>query len=153
VLLAERAQVLRIALEHRALGSRGLDVLPSSFLTYAGSNAAGIGWIARSASAMGSRWRCDVEHPGLGADTYASSGNGSQAPNTMSSRSASGTKSDQRRRSSVRLPSRTPVPIWVSEPIGSAMTPADQLDAGDEGGRHGAEPDAHDAESAACLPV
>ena len=45
----------------------------------------------------------------------------SQPPNTMSFRSASGTKSfTSGERPSVRLPSRI-VPIWVTDPIGLEM--------------------------------
>ena len=43
-------------------------------------------------------------------------------------------------RSSVRLPRRM-VPICVSEPTGSARPRRIELDAGHEGGRHGAQPD------------
>ena len=63
-------------------------------------------------------WRSRTPH--FTAASYAESGIGSQAPNTIWSRSASGTKSRiSGIRFSVRLPSRI-VPIWVSDPIGEA---------------------------------
>ncbi len=89
-------------------------------VTYLLSNTAGIGLIAARKSAIGSRSRSSST-PALRAAVSASSGIGSQAPNTRSSRPASGTKSlISGDRFSVRLPSRI-VAICVSEPIGFGL--------------------------------
>src|SRR6516162_4923590 len=86
-------------------------------VTYLLSNTAGIGLIAFRKSATGSR-SLSSSTPAFLAAVYASSGIGSQAPKTMSSRDASGTKSlISGARFSVRLPSRI-VAICVSDPIG-----------------------------------
>src|SRR5215217_4450255 len=70
--------------------------------------------------AMGSMCSCRSRTPAWMAAVYASSGTGSQAPNTRSSSAASGTNSRiSGARFSVRFPSRM-VPIWVSDPIGRA---------------------------------
>src|SRR3954470_7510131 len=86
-------------------------------VTYLLSNTAGIGLMAFRKSAIGSMSRASST-PAFRAAVSASSGIGSQAPKTMSLRSASGTKSlINGALFSVRLPSRM-VAIWVSEPIG-----------------------------------
>src|SRR5687768_14906511 len=94
-----------------------LTFVPERRETYFWSNTAGIGLIADRKSAIGSRclsWRT----PALRAAVSASSGIGSHAPNTRSSRLARGTNSLMYgERLSVRLPSLI-VAIWVSEPIG-----------------------------------
>ena len=97
-----------------------LTFFPSRRLTYCWSKTAGIGLTDFRKSPIGSMcsWRSST--PACSAAAYASSGTGSQAPNTRSFSAASGTKSRiSGARPSVRLPSRI-VPIWVSEPIGLA---------------------------------
>src|SRR5436190_20008920 len=70
--------------------------------------------------AIDGMWSCRSSTPAFTAAAYASSGTGSQAANTRSSRAARGTNSLMSgARLSVRFPSRM-VPIWVSEPIGLA---------------------------------
>src|SRR4051812_10797248 len=70
--------------------------------------------------AIGSMCSCLSRTPAWSAAAYASSGSGSQAPNTRSSSAASGTNSRiSGARLSVRLPRRM-VPIWVTDPIGRA---------------------------------
>src|ERR1043166_1170529 len=72
-------------------------------------------------SRIGSTGPGGARTPPLGHEAPASSGIGSQAPNTRSSSAASGTNSLIRgARWSVRLPRRM-VAIWVSEPNGLAM--------------------------------
>ena len=86
-------------------------------VTYLLSNTAGIGLILRRKSAMGSMSRSSST-PAFFAAVSASSGIGSHAPKTMSSRSASGTKSlIKGARFSVLFPSLI-VAICVSDPIG-----------------------------------
>src|SRR5687768_13490787 len=95
-----------------------LTFSPLMRVTYRLSNAAGMGLMARRKSAMGSRPRSS-RTPAFFAAVWASSGIGSQAPNTMSSSGASGAKSlISGERCSVRLPNRI-VAIWVREPMGS----------------------------------
>src|SRR3954447_7505132 len=70
--------------------------------------------------AIGSMCSCRSRTPAWRAAAYASSGTGSQAPNTRSSSAARGTNSRiSGARLSVRLPRRM-VPIWVTDPIGRA---------------------------------
>ena len=91
---------------------------PSRLRAYLRSNAAFIGRMSRKTSEMASMCLPCSKTPARDAATYASSGNTSQAPHTMSSRRASGTKScTSGLRFSVRFPRRI-VPIWVMEPIG-----------------------------------
>src|SRR3954463_5018891 len=86
-------------------------------VTYLLSNTAGIGLMPFRKSAIGSMSRSS-RTPAFLAAVSASSGIGSQAPNTMSSSLASGTKSlISGALFSVLLPRRM-VAIWVSDPIG-----------------------------------
>ena len=125
----------RIALSMLRLLIVCIVLSASMRLTYSRSNAAGIGLTSRSASLTASMCLPPSSTPARVAATYASSGNGSHAPKTMSSSVASGRKSLMSgRRLSVRLPRRI-VPIWVSEPTGALMprltssTPAISVDA------------------------
>src|SRR6185369_1081468 len=94
-----------------------LTFVPWMRVTYLFSNTAGIGLMLERKSLIGSRSRSSST-PAFFAAVYASSAIGSQAPNTMSSSAASGTKSlISGERFSVRLPRRI-VAIWVSDPIG-----------------------------------
>ena len=106
-----------------------LTFAPSSRFTTFLSNTAGMGRIFESVGC--SCARCSGESTfAFTAAVYASSGIGSQPPNTRSCRRASGTRSlIIAQRFSLRLPRRT-CAIWVSDPMGlpspalTASTPA-----------------------------
>ena len=108
---------------------------PSRLRAYLRMNAAFMGRMSRKTSEIASMCLPCSRTPARDAATYASSGNTSHAPHTMSSSFASGTKSFTiGLRFSVRLPRRM-VPIWVIDPMGDpwprfvSSTPAMRVEA------------------------
>ena len=140
LLLAESLDVSRIAFSMLRLLTVCIVLSASMRLTYSRSNAAGIGRTSRRASLDASMCLPPSSTPARVAATYASSGNGSHAPKTMSSSDASGRNSliSGRVLGALAEPDRAHLGQRTDRRAHAAL---DQFDAGDQRGRHRAESD------------